>query len=758
MKKYSAKSDLEKIFFDELEKETPDRIKNNKLVDLDNPNEFTFTLEKAHLEDYSETNPKGLGLKSWLKNYEEEAKFSTAGIRGPQNPLYPWDTRYPINLIGVMLATIGKGLVTKESHESEDIRKFALSEVRYNSELFVETIARIQAALKIKTYVAKDFKPVPIWLISFLIYKLDLYGGEYVTSSHAISKKIATKDLNSQGSQYIPEESIQFVNKIKEIFEIVEEEGVYKIKLSEKQSDYINNDYLERINYGLDLYKDYLKKGVATDSNINLIKDMHNKIVIDCVGGSMHWILKEMFSKFSILDSFDFLHTTPDPFFHEIGKIVEEDGSFFDYSCDATLMDVNLNTGHISLPVLETMKYEKLLKDYSAGTMVLITDPDGDRLVTASIQDSKDKDKAKMLGVAYMNLDNDKILCLYTPNQAFLLTFDFHAKNLKKSGYWENYDWFIIKTSASAQSWDQWAHFNNVPIINTPVGFKEIATILQKVEAKIDEKNDEDIVITDIFGRNINLGRKPRLLFAGEESGGEIYGPSELIKSAQGKIAIAMREKSAGEAVIISAALAAHLEVENTSLLNYLEEVYKQNSINFKFDTRVDYKYYNENEPNISKLNKEKREGILKRTLNDTYFLSLTLGLQDKILNINQVKEILSEQFSKLNFSDLKNAFFVGDGNYFIFEKKHIEIRPSGTDAVNKVYGLGENWEECVKYAQVFSKFSGIRNELHKKYMPDDFYNGVKEYALENLIKYQEKDLPKLKYTPPENYDYLKSY
>jgi hypothetical protein len=59
---------------------------------------------------------------------------------------------------------------------------------------------------------------MPIWLASFLCFKLDLLGGEYITSSHGISVKNATKDLNSQGSQYLPEESMEFVNKIKEIF------------------------------------------------------------------------------------------------------------------------------------------------------------------------------------------------------------------------------------------------------------------------------------------------------------------------------------------------------------------------------------------------------------------------------------------------------------------------------------------------------------------------------------------------------------
>ena len=36
----------------------------------------------------------------------------------------------------------------------------------------------------------------------------------------------------------------------------------------------------------------------------------------------------------------------------------------------------------------------------------------------------------------------------------------------------------IIKTTASAMSWDEWANANNIKVVNVPVGFKEIANII----------------------------------------------------------------------------------------------------------------------------------------------------------------------------------------------------------------------------------------------------------------------------------------
>ena len=108
---------LEQELYNSVRENTPDYIKNNKYIDIENKNEITFMLKKEHLLPYDEkTNPQGLNLDSWLQNYEKEAAVSTAGIRGPQNILFPYDARFPINIIGIMLATYAKALVAKEKY------------------------------------------------------------------------------------------------------------------------------------------------------------------------------------------------------------------------------------------------------------------------------------------------------------------------------------------------------------------------------------------------------------------------------------------------------------------------------------------------------------------------------------------------------------------------------------------------------------------------------------------------------------------
>lgn len=753
MTKKTASCELEKQLFDSVEQRTPDYVKNLNLMDFSNPNEFTFTLKKEHLYPYDkEKNPEGLNLKEWFANYAKEAKVSTAGIRGPQNILYPQDTRFPINLVGITLATVAKAMVANEKYPDKQILKIAGREVRYNSDLYLDAIARIQAAQGIKTLVPVEKKTIPIWLASFLAFKLDLVGGEYITSSHGISVKNATKDLNSQGSQYLPEESAEFVKKIQEIFDETEKNGTYEIKISAENNPLIDEKIMAKLNDGVDLYVEYLKSGVAEKDNLNFIKKAKNKIVIENVGGSAYRTLSRVLDKLNLSDKFVWLDKEEDPFFHSIGKYdVDPKGNktFYDYSVDATVVAKRPN-GEKYFPVIETMHYDKVLSGYPVGTVVLITDPDHDRLTVTQIEDEKESSKLDKAGIAYVKLGQGRILTVFTANQAFLMLMDFRMKMLKSQGKWDNHPRFMIKTTASAMSWDEWAKANNVAVVNVPVGFKEIANIMKKVELKLKNNPDEDVKVDDVFGQTINLGKSPRLIFGGEESGGMIMGGEEMIKSLAGRQAVAMREKSATEAILVASALSAKLEEENKTMSEYLLEVFKENKINGQFDTRVDISYYNESEPDIDKLKAAKAEGEKLRTKNDLFYLSMAIAIRSNKMTFENAKEILKDTFKELNFDNLKAIKFVGDGTYLEFDDKYIEIRPSGTDAKTKAYGAGLNFDEIGKYAAVMGNYSGERTEMHKKYITDEMYNSTKDKASEYYTEFVNKDANNEKFVIPD--------
>ncbi len=663
-----ASCELENELFKNVFDKTPDYIKNSKLMDFSNDGEFTFTLKKEHLYPYdAETNPEGLNLLDWFANYSKEAKVSTAGIRGPQNILFPQDTRFPINLVGIVLATLAKALVVTEKYPNKEIIKLVGSEVRYNSQLYLDAIARIQAAQGIKTLTPEGRKTIPIWLASFLAFKLDLVGGEYITSSHGISVKTATKDLNSQGSQYLPEESLEFVNKIQMIFDKVQQDGSYEIKIAAKNNSLIDESIMAKLEDGINLYIEYLKSGVAQD--LSAVKKMNNKIVIESVGGCAYRTLSKVLDKLGIADKFSWNNIEEDPFFHSIGKYDTDpkgNKTFYDYSVDATVTATKPD-GTKFFPVIESLNYAEVLKDYPCGTAVLITDPDHDRLTICELENAGNIPTLEENGVSYVKLDDDRIMTVFTANQAFLMLMDFRAKQLKHTHKWTNHPRFMIKTTASALSWDEWAKHNKVSVINVPVGFKEIANIMKKVELKLKNAPNESVKVDDVFGNTIDLGVQPRLIFAGEESGGMIMGAEDMVKSLSGREAIAMREKSATEAIIVASSLIAKLEEENKTMSQYLFEVFESNNIKSMFDTREDIAYYNESEPDIEKLKQAKVEGEKQRTKNDLFFLSLAIAINKGKATLDDVILVLNDAFPGLNFEELKAVKFVGDGTYLEF-------------------------------------------------------------------------------------------
>lgn len=753
MTKRVPSCELEKELFNNVCEKTPDYIKNLDILNFDNEGEFTFTLKREHLYPHSETNPEGLNLLEWFEGYAKEAKVSTAGIRGPQNILYPQDTRFPINLVGIVLATLAKALVAGSKYRGKEVRKLVGSEVRYNSDLYLDAIARIQAAQGIRTLTSQGRKTIPIWLASFLCFKLDLVGGEYITSSHGISVKTATKDLNSQGSQYLPEESLEFVNKIQEIFDIVEREGSYEIKIAAKDNPLIDESIMERLNDGINLYTEYLKSGVA--KNVEPVKNMRGQLFIEAVGGCAYRTLSRVLDKLEISNKYVWSNIEEDPFFHSIGKYdTDPHGNkvFYDYSVDATVISKHSN-GDKFFPVIESLGYGEKLKYLPLGTVVLITDPDHDRLTVCQIEAVGNIPNLDELGISYIHLGDERILTVYTANQAFLMLMDYRVKQLKHQGKFKNHPRFMIKTTASALSWDEWAEANDIKVVNVPVGFKEIANIMKKVEFQLRENPDAEVKVEDVFGKEINLGVQPRLIFGGEESGGMIMGSENLIESLSGRKAIAMREKSATEAIIVASCLAAKLEEDNKTLSEYLDEIFEENDIAAKFDVREDIAYYNESEPDIDKLKKAKLEGEKQRTMNDLFYLSLAIAIREGVAGVDDVKNVLNNAFPELNFDKLTDVKFVGDGTYLKFSDKYVEIRPSGTDAKTKAYSGGENLEEISRFSRILGNYSGERTELHRKIFSEDFYKNSKEKALNYYLNFVEKgadnsvfEIPEYKY------------
>ncbi len=702
---------LKKEYFNQIEKFSPEEIKEKPIFDLENPGELEITITKDLVQKWE--------LEEWLANYKKEAEVSIGGIRGPQNVLYYWDTRFPINQLGVALATLGKGLVLKEDIKSRAVHKIAAGEVRYNTKFYVDLISRIQANLRIHTHLPFDRETIPVWMVSFLTFMLDYDGGEYVTSSHAISSKTATKDLDNQGNTFLPEMSLRFVGKIEEMIKSAKEnpEG-FIIKLTSKNHKLITEDF-----NGYDMYVDYLRKSVAKEVNLNLIKEAINsgfKLMYDVVGGCMYKTMVEILKRLGILEAFEWRNKEEDPFFHGIGKIWRENPQthkreFFDLSCDFCLMDVVKAAG---------LEYD--LKEKPIGYVVLITDPDGDRLVVGQVESIDRVQIVENLGANYIKIGEKKIFTVYHPTYSFFLIMDYYMKQLKEEGVWENHPRFIITTTPSSRCWNEWAKNNGIKIISTPVGMKDIAHSVIKVEKQILNNPEKDVIIQDIFGENINLGKDPRMVFGGEESGGMITGLEEFVESAAGRKAMAMRQKSAGEASVIATALAVFLFKNKKLISEYLEDIFKENNIKSIYHIRNDIIYYNESEPDPIKLKKTKAAGEEKRDKLDGFYLGITLAFRDKKIDINQAQEILQEVIPDLDFSRLIDIKFAGDSTFFQFDNRlFVQIRRSGTDAKMRGYSGGQDKKNCIYYLDKLLHYNGRRTSLYKRIIPKKYQENI---------------------------------
>ncbi|MBN1156330.1 hypothetical protein JXA85_01845, partial [Candidatus Woesearchaeota archaeon] len=179
----------------------------------------------------------------------------------------------------------------------------------------------------------------------------------------------------------------------------------------------------------------------------------------------------------------------------------------------------------------------------------------------------------------------------------------------------------------------------------------------------------------------------------------------------------------AGEAILVLSALTADLERQNMTLSGQLETIFKENKIKWQYDLREEIIYYNENESNPEKLLREKAEGEILRDKLDNFYLSMGLSRRENKITVEQAKEILEE--IGVDSKKLLDVMFVGDGTYFLFKDKYIEIRKSGTDAKTKAYSCGENKEECRKETLKILNYSGELTKKFKKYISDDFYKNA---------------------------------
>lgn len=748
-------------------------ISNHPPFQIDSPqaSQFCITPEIA----------KTINLRAQVDAFAKEAKVSTAGVRENQNVLCPWDHRYRIN--EYMLALMAESLsnIVPQLHKEhiaslpvrtpEEVAKhlgpqgvktieaiFGMplaqamdfvrknpvrivgGETRSNTPRFVSLVSRIYAARGFNVFLTenadnKDTSTIFMW--SFLTYMLGLSGGDYYTSSHGAPQKQSDKILGPDGSQYLPPEYSKIVEQMYKILEQCETTG-YTIKLAAADDPLLHHSLTYK--RMCSLYADYLRKGPASPAALKMVKKAiaeGMRLKLDFFGGAGYKTIAPILEELGIDGAFvgGYIRTEEDPFFHNIGFRVAQKKNSSEYEVVHDSVDASMPI------VVKSANYGVILKDAPIGQIVFNVDPDSDRFVAGQIVPVSEEAKLTADGISSIKITDDKIFALFSPNQFFLMLAESDRASMEDDGSWKDYSSFDIHTYVSALSWDEWAQKHDIPVVRTPVGFKEIAAVERNVEKAMAEHPGEVVAVCDELGNKIVIGPKPKVHHAGEESGGKIGGPREPIHNILGQKIIAMREKSSGEACISAVVMVSKLylkyketgNIADLFLHNHLSNLFTRDAIANKMEFRGDKIHYNEAIFDPEELAKAKAAGIAEKDRFNNYFRRLALAMKDpsltnrgKVLSLDEVKAILTEAIPGMadEWKALERIDVWSDGLQLWFKGAKVRdicLRPSGTDAKSKVYfdGTDKAYMNEV-FQKYFRDFPAVPTPLYKELLKED--------------------------------------
>jgi len=163
--------------------------------------------------------------------------------------------------------------------------------------------------------------------------------------------------------------------------------------------------------------------------------------------------------------------------------------------------------------------------------------------------------------------------------------------------------------------------------------------------------------------------------------------------------------------------------------------------LSYRSYLRTDITYYNESEPDPNTIKKSKAVGELIRDKIDLYYLGLALARREGLITVEQVRDILQETMSDLDFSHLKDVHFVGDASLLDFDNMFVEVRKSGTDAKLRGYSNGISREQCQKYLDRLANYSGDITPLYDKLIPAGFRDKLYSKQEQLYRAYLYKDL-----------------
>ncbi len=403
---------------------------------------------------------------SFYKNLE----FGTGGIRGIMGVGTNRVNKYTIGK-----TTQGLAKYLLKSFKNDNIKVVLAYDCRNNGVLYSKVVSNVLSANGIVCYVFRDIRPTP--QLSFAIKELKAHCGIMLTASHNPPEYNGYKVYWSDGGQIVP-------------------------PIDKNLIEIINSTKYEEINFKSE--KKYITK---------ISKNFDNKFI----EASTKSVKFKVLNQENLKITFSSLHGTS---IKILPDLMKKEG-FKNFNIVAIESQPDGNFGKLSSPNPEDPKsFKESLKlaNKTDSDIVIVTDPDADRL-----------------GIAIRN-DNKKLVLL-NGNQTMVIFTDFLLNQLRlKKKLNKNY--FVATTIVSTPLMSKIAESYGVDCKITLTGFKWISKLISE---------------------NKNI----KFIGGGEESYGYLVG--DLI-----------RDKDAITSSLLACKIAAYLKNQNKSIFDYLISIYKK--------------------------------------------------------------------------------------------------------------------------------------------------------------------------------------
>jgi phosphomannomutase len=197
------------------------------------------------------------------------------------------------------------------------------------------------------------------------------------------------------------------------------------------------------------------------------------------------------------------------------------------------------------------------------------------------------------------------------------------------------------------------------------------------------------VVLKDVTGKEVSLGRSPRILIMAEESGGAAMGSAtwEVSKGKKRK-SLAMKEKDGMQIALMNLGVMSKLYLEKKSFAELYVEKIQEYDIQYRYYDRIDKTLFEES---LIGEAREKAKAIGNKAKDYTVdaFKALTLKKAPR-----EAQEALQKMVGEeVRIPGIKRVFWAGDGTYIDFGTMWFELRASGTDAVLRFYIEGKDKE-----------------------------------------------------------------